>query len=429
MTIRATAPAAARQATAGNAWRWRHLLLAPHRLGFFLAVLVLAASALWWAAVQGQRAAGGAALPFALAPTVVHGTVMVFGFIPLFFGGFLFTAGPRWLGLPGPAAADVAPPLLAQAAGWLLWLAGGAFAPWVAIAGLLCAAAGLGGMGLVFASLVRASAAQDRVHAKAIAVALLVGTACLAGIAAALLLDRWDVARAFLYSGLWGFVVAVYVTVAHRMIPFFTSSALPFIEAWRPFWVLQVLLAVCAAEALWPWLELSGLAAAPAWRAALALLECAAGALVLYLAWAWGLAQSVRVRLLGMLHLGFAWLGPGLAISGLSGLAGLLMDTAVLPLAGMHAITMGCLGSLMLAMVTRVSCGHSGRALVADDFIWGLFWLLQLATLLRVASALPHAASGWGLAAAAALWAGFVTAWGLRMGNWWGRPRADGRPG
>ncbi|MDO8276104.1 MAG: NnrS family protein, partial [Serpentinimonas sp.] len=53
-------------------------------------------------------------------------------------------------------------------------------------------------------------------------------------------------------------------------------------------------------------------------------------------------------------------------------------------LGAMHAITMGFMGSLLLAMVTRVSCGHSGRTLVADRLVWGLFWLLQLATVLRV---------------------------------------------
>lgn len=85
---------------------------------------------------------------------------------------------------------------------------------------------------------------------------------------------------------------------------------------------------------------------------------------------------------------------------------------------------MGCLASLMLAMVTRVSCGHSGRALVADDLVWGLFWLLQLATVLRIAAA-AHAALGHWLL----LWAGVMLVWGIRLGSWYGRLRADGRPG
>lgn len=93
---------------------------------------------------------------------------------------------------------------------------------------------------------------------------------------------------------------------------------------------------------------------------------------------------------------------------------------------------MGCLASLMLAMVTRVSCGHSGRALVADRIAWALFWLLQAATVLRIAAAVPGVpgvALPWLLLLAAGLWAGTMGAWGVRLGRWYGCLRADGRPG
>ena len=39
-------------------WRVQYLMLAPHRLSFFLAMVVLVASALWWGAVQVDRATG-----------------------------------------------------------------------------------------------------------------------------------------------------------------------------------------------------------------------------------------------------------------------------------------------------------------------------------------------------------------------------------
>ena len=99
-----------------------------------------------------------------------------------------------------------------------------------------------------------------------------------------------------------------------------------------------------------------------------------------------------------------------------------------LALGALHALTMGCLGSLLLAMVTRVACGHSGRPLVADNLMWGLFLSLQAAVLLRIVGALPTAPA-LVLAAAAALWAGVVGVWSLRLMGWFGRLRADGRPG
>jgi uncharacterized protein involved in response to NO len=158
------------------------------------------------------------------------------------------------------------------------------------------------------------------------------------------------------------------------------------------------------------------------------LAELAAGGVLIWLGVAWGLVQSLKVRLLAMLHLGFVWLGLSFVLAGASQLLGLQAGVPALGLGALHALTMGCLGSLLLAMVTRVACGHSGRPLVADNLMWCLFWALQVAVLLRIAGALPQPPAGL-LLAAAMVWAGVVVVWGLRLMGWFGRLRADGRPG
>ena len=144
---------------------------------------------------------------------------------------------------------------------------------------------------------------------------------------------------------------------------------------------------------------------------------------------AWSRVQSLKVRLMRMLHLGFAWLGAALLLAGGAHLAQGWSGQPVLPLAPLHALAMGSLGSLLLAMVTRVSAGHSGRPQAADNLTWALFWLLQAATVLRMAASLPLPAAPALLAAAALLWVGAVLAWALRLGDWYGRTRPDGRPG
>ena len=409
-------------------WHPHTLLLAPHRLAFFLAMTVLASSGLWWACVQLDRAGAGLGLVYTVSPSLVHAAIMTFGFTPLFFCGFLFTAGPKWLGVTAPSARDLLAPLLAMAAGWWLWPLAAHFHPLLAVAALALALGGLAAVTLRFWRLVRASRAEDRLHAKAIGCALAVGCASLAGSGLALAWNATDVARACVLTALWGFIVVVFVVVAHRMIPFFTSSVLPMVRAWRPFWVLWLMLAVAGFEAVAAWAEWAG-ASGTAWMALRGLLELGAGAVLLWLVLAWGLVQSLKVRLLAMLHLGFAWLGLGLALGGLSELIGAGDGTPALPLAGMHAVTMGCLGSLMVAMVTRVSCGHSGRPLVADNPVWALFWLLQAATVLRVAAAVPAWPGQPLLLAASLLWAGVMLVWGFRYGSWYGRARADGQPG
>ena len=412
-------------------WRVQRLLLAPHRLGFALAVLLLCVAALWWATVLLDRATGALALPLAVSPSLGHAAVMTWGFLPLFFAGFLFTAGPKWLGVAAPNARSLVVPLVLQAAGWLVWLAGIHLYEHLAVAGAVLALLGLAWVVARFWALVRASTLSDRVHARLVAWAGTLGVASLALMAGALAAGAIDLARVAALTALWGFVVTTFVAVAHRMIPFFTSSAVPMVHAWRPFWVLWVLLAAVALEGVavwWQWLEWPGGAADTVVRLALGTLEIAAGAVVIWLGVVWGLVQSLKVRLLAMLHLGFVWLGLAFLLAGATQWLSVWQGAPVLGLGALHALTMGCLGSLMLAMVTRVSCGHSGRTLVADDLVWALFWSLQLATLLRIAGA-AQAAPPAVMWLAALLWATVMTVWGLRMAGWYGRPRSDGRPG
>ncbi len=412
-------------------WRWRHLLLAPHRLGFALAMAVLVSAGLWWALVQADRLLWPLGLHWTVSPTVLHAAVMTFGFMPLFFAGFLFTAGPRWLGVQPLEAMQLRTPLVLQAAGWFAWLAGGYLAAGVSAAGLLLALAGLGWLVTLFWRLIRASQAEDRLHAHIIGAAGVAGCLSLAGTLMSVLLGATDLARTFVLTGLWGFVVVTFITVAHRMIPFFTSSAVPMVSVWRPFWVLWVLLAAAALQVVSAWVDLLGLPAGGsghAWLLFLGLLELAAGGVVVWLAVAWGLVQSLKIRLLAMLHIGFVWLGIAYLLSGASQLTALAAGHPLLGLAPLHALSMGCLGSLMVAMVTRVSCGHSGRALVADNRVWALFWALQLSTFLRIAGAVDGM-SGWLILVAALLWAAVMTAWALRYGAWYGRLRVDGKPG
>ena len=413
-------------------WQPRNLLLAPHRLGFFLAMVLLWCVGLWWALVQIDRVTGALGLAYVLSPSLVHGAAMTFGFIPLFFSGFLFTAGPKWLGVAPPEAPQLLVPLLLQATGWLLWLAGVHLHLAVGLGGLALACAGLLWMSALFWRLLVRSPVADTLHARVIAVACGVGCASLLGLFVSVWVGADAVALACVLTGLWGFVVAVYVVVAHRMIPFFTSSAMPQLAAWRPFWALGLMLAVVVLEVLAAWLDLlhpTDAAWGTVWLLLRGTLELAAGAVLLWLARKWGLVQSFKNRLLAMLHIGFVWLGVALVLAGASQWMGWITGAPGLPLGALHALTMGCLASLMLAMVTRVSAGHSGRALVADGAVWTLFCGLQTATVVRILAAWSGAHGAWLLLLTALAWFCLMTLWGGRLVSWYGRLRPDGRGG
>jgi uncharacterized protein involved in response to NO len=415
-------------------WRLAWLFAAPHRLAFAAAALVLATSALWWALAMLARWAGWA-WPWNLPPAHAHGLLMGFGFVPLFFAGFLFTAGPKWLGMPPVAASALWAPVRAVLAGWGVFLLGvhaptPGVAPLLAALGLAAVAGGWSALTWRFVGLVRASRVPDRVHATCIAVAAAFGALLLWAAAGAVLAGEPAALRPLALAGLWGLVGVVYVTVAHRMIPFFTAAALPALDAWRPQWLLAVLVAAMAEQAgfvavealAWP---------LPAWACGVqAAVEALLATLLLALAVRWGLVQSLKHRLLAMLHLGFVWLGIAFALSAVShATMAVSGGSASLGLAPLHAYTMGFLGSILVAMATRVSCGHSGRTLAADDLVWGAFLVLQAAVVLRLVAALWPAAGAPMTVAAALTWAVVMVGWALRYGRWYGRPRFDGRPG
>ncbi len=406
-------------AAAPRGLRW--LMQAPHRLFFFLGVVCLLSVSAWWAAVLVARAAH-VAWPLALAPMQLHATMMVHGFMPFFFWGFLFTAGPKWLAVPPPRAGELRGWALAAAAAVLAMpLAASVSAPAVAVASFVLAACWLG-LAVRFARLVVASPVDDVVHAIVVLVALGLGAVGLLAFGAGLAAERPALLRLSVELGIWGFCAPVFVTVAHRMLPFFTANVLPFVSSWRPMWLLPPLVG-----GLW----LHGAASLLGWAGARTAVDATMALLLAGLALRWGFMQSLSSqRLLTMLHLGFVWLAIAFALYAIDG--GLaLAGHGGLGLAPLHALTIGCFGSLVLAMVTRVSCGHSGRAVSADRTTWWLFVVFQAAAVLRIAAELQSSVgASTSLSVAAILvWLGAFGVWAVRYLPVYLSPRIDGRPG
>jgi len=367
-------------------WRWSTVLRAPHRLAFAWAQTVLLFASSWWLmehlARSGWLSAAWSFQPM-LSSTVVHSVAMTFGFIPLFFSGFLFTAGPKWLGVAAPSAQALLPATTLQGAGWLLWLVGAYISPWLAVFGGGLAWSGLSITTTLFIRLLFKSAASEKVHATLVAAASSAGLVCLTGAMVGVMSNRWDLTRVWTLTGLWMYAVWVYVVVAHRMILFFTSSALQSVAAWRPMWVLYFLVFAVTHKGVSLWVDFFQWNS-PVWTVLSSFLMLVTGILLLWLALIWGMVQNLKIRLLAMLHIGFLWLGFGFLLDATGHFWTHLTGDPGWALGAMHATTMGFMGSLLLAMVTRVSCGHGGRPLVADTFVWSVFWLLQLATCIRI---------------------------------------------
>ncbi len=335
-----------------------------------------------------------------------HAHEMVFGFTLAVVVGFLFTAGRNWSGQDTPSGGA----LMALAALWLaarvLLLTPWAWAAAVAnVAFPLLAAWGLfqalrrgqNKRNYFFAGLLVVMAlGAALVHAQRLGFSPLPGWA---GIQVAL-----DVVL---------FMMAV---MGGRVIPMFTNNGVPGVQAKRHPRVEQgalgVVLALLAADAL----ALPGWVVAPLGLAA-ALLHGARLAL-------WQPWKTRRVPLVWVLHAAYLWIPLHLALRAAAALELLPSSFAT------HALTVGAIGGLTIAMMTRTARGHTGRALRADGFDVACYALILAAGVLRVVLPLlwpalyVHA-----LWCSAALWsAGF----GLYAVRYWpalSRARLDGKAG
>jgi uncharacterized protein involved in response to NO len=352
---------------------------------------------------------GIAALALPYSPALWHGHEMVFGFAAAAVGGFLLTAVPSWTNTPYVSGR----PLMVL---WGLWLAGRlAFT--------------LGGV--LPAPLV---ALVDMAYLPLLAVLVakpLIAAGKWRNIAFVPILALFTVANALVHveaaggypvglMGVWLGIFIVLVMIAivgGRIVPSFTLNWLRMNG--RPTEVKPV-----------GWIEKGGaagsvlLAAAmeihfPGPVAGVALLAAAAVHGVRLAGWHGG--KTLSNPILWVLHLGYLWLVVGLA---LLGLANLVPDFPAS--AAVHALTAGCVGSMVIGVMSRAALGHSGRPLELSSATVGAYVLISLGALLRVLSPLaPEAMTVAGGLAWSAGWLVFVVVyWPIVT-----RPRADGRPG
>jgi uncharacterized protein involved in response to NO len=128
---------------------------------------------------------------------------------------------------------------------------------------------------------------------------------------------------------------------------------------------------------------------------------------------------TAREPLLFILHIGYCWLVAGVTLLGMS------VQNIVPKSAAIHALTAGAIGTMILAVMTRATLGHSGRTLSADAATRTIYALVSIAALSRVVAAFS---GNWMipfLDISAAFWIGAFGLFILRFGPMMLRPRAD----
>lgn len=400
--------------------RW--LLAAPHRLFFFMGTsLLILAMTLWALNVVARYlpvVLSGIQVPFlplgADAPTGwVHALGLLGGSLAAYVFGFVFTALPRWQSRPPMPASAVLP-------GAVLHFVG---------AGLLIAGLAMWGLPLLLASwivLIHLAVRHilvgphaDKRHATLVLGCIVLGAAGLLAGVVGVWTQSSPWMRAALWAVLWGMLFPVHMAVSHRMLPFFTANAVSNAPPWRPHVPLYAIIVGAM---------IYGAAVELRWHLAALIAALLCAGITALFAVRWYANGVLSNRLLAMLHISHAWLPIAFLLAAAQQILA-LRDTHVLGLAPVHALGMGFLLSTVVAMVSRVTLGHSGRHVSADRLTWWIFWMLQTCVLLRILAELLVAWMAAGLVVTVLLVLMTLLAWAIRYLPVYLQPRADDQPG
>lgn len=383
-----------------------HLGFRPFFLGGAIYAVVAVALWFWIFHIDGTllRQPG-------LSSLVWHGHEMIYGYGLAVIAGFLLTAVRNWTGvqtLHGPW-------LLGLAALWLL----ARLMPFVAAPWSLAAMALFDLLFLLWLSgeLVRAIVkarqwAQLGVAAKVVLLLLGNGFFYL-GLAGQLAEGvQWG-----LYTGLY-IILSLVLVMGRRVMPFFIERGVGYpVELKNRRWldmaslVLMLLLWLCDLFVGVP--LLTALAAA-----ALFVLH------TMRLA-GWHTPGIWRKSLLWSLYLAYGWISVGFALKTLSTLG------LINPLIAVHAFAYGGIGVITLAMMARVSLGHTGRNVAEPPgIVTPIFALLLAGSLARVVLPLllPQWYGIW-IGAAQLLWIAAFALFAWVYAPMLVKPRVDGSYG
>ncbi|MCP4184573.1 MAG: NnrS family protein [Hyphomicrobiales bacterium] len=305
-------------------------------------------------------------VPSHLLPRDWHLHEMVFGFIPAVLAGFLLTAIPNWTGrLP-----VLGTPLAAL---WCLWIAGRtavSFSQFSPLGAAIIDSSFL----VVFAFLVWREVLSGRNY-RNVPICLLVTGFAIANI-------TFHYLHIIEGSTYWverlalAVVAVLLMLVGGRITPSFTLNwmrqhrltPLP-----APFGLFDKVALLGAGSAVIAWILFSD-NMVTGWLFVLAaILSCVRIA-------RWRGMSVITEPLLFVLHLGQFWIPVWFALMALS----ILAPDAIDETTALHALTVGAVGTMTLAVMTRASLGHAGRPLKAGKGAIAIFALVILAALVRI---------------------------------------------
>lgn len=337
----------------------------------FLAAGVLAVFAMgFWILWLAVHELGGVFVsePMAMPPYLWHAHEMIYGYTVAVMAGFFLTAVPNWTGAPSARAFYVTFTACVWLAGRLaIWFSAHLDPYLVAV------------LDLAFVPLLATKIAGNLLKKTQVRNLIFLGllTAMFVGnLLMHLEWIGWTGETAIAGTRLGLFTSAAMITIiGGRVVPGFTRNALnrrghsgrlPLV---RPALDKVAILASVAAALA---------SALPVPEFLLGLVCLVAGAANLARVAGWCGQLTWREPILWVLHLSFAMLAVSYLALGAAYLTDVIGETGAL-----HLLAIGGVGGMTLAMMTRASLGHTGRALVVAKPVAGAYLAIFLAALVR----------------------------------------------
>jgi len=363
-----------------KSWIERPFWRAPHRPLFALAGLWALVAPLVWLLPDGTAA----------DPVGWHLHELMFGMGAAAVGGYLLTALPAWTG-KGPVPVQVT---LALSGLWLLgrlgfWLSG--------ILPPIAAAVATSAYLAVLAAFVLRALLTCRLWSRLWVVA------AVCGLTLADFLLVYGPAAAPGRIGLSCVLLFAFLisAIGGRAVPAFTRHWLERRKVPVHFddgrWLGRLGLSALAA---------GGAAAFANASTAVGVLLGLSGMLQLVRMAGWRSFRTVGYPALLLLHLAWLWLSAGLVFVGLT----LLSPQTLALSAALHALTMGAMGTMMLAIMSRAAMARRGDLLVLSPTLAVAFALVWLSAPIRIAAGTLAVASPMPMQLASLFW---IAGWAL----------------
>lgn len=187
--------------------------------------------------------------------------------------------------------------------------------------------------------------------------------------------------RQLLLAQMWTIVLLINI-VAGRIIPAFTRN---WLRLHRPGLKDEQLPAAfgridVAAVLAFAIFALTSLLSGP--REISVAFALIASALQFWRLWRWKGYRTLSDPLVWMLHISYAWIPVGILLFAMS-------EAGLFPLsAGIHALTIGTITSMIISVASRAALGHTGRSLKAHAFLTASIILVSLAAICRIMAAI-----------------------------------------